>query len=456
VDYFFEAPATVSVHRMETIEVFGGESITIPVWRSANGPIIEPMPWDPTTDPEPTAMFSWAYAHWGREAKSLESFLKMATAESIADFDEGIEGVAVSQHFTYADRDGNIAYWMSGWDPIRALGVDPRFPQIGDGTQEWTGERRPRAHDSNTPQGYYGGWNNKASVDYNSPPNSLWYNLGRWHRAHVIDEYLSTHDNLTYEEIRDLALNIATTSSFMGGGNTWTFVADAFRAAVAANSSPDRDAAVDMIDAWDGHFVAGGPAEWRMGTGRADPWVLQDAWVREVLRLTLEDEFMMAGLDWTDQPLNLSYNVLLHALDGPAASLPTLYNWFQDKSGSGKPTTAEGIIVQALDNAIANLGGLGPYNVPRGNIYFGHSLLGNLNPEFNQIHSIPYSERSTFAHVVEYGENGPTRIESMWPLGPSGQLWFTGFVDPTFDLPYNFTMAPAFDPFMPRAFSLFD
>jgi len=71
VDYYVEAPQTVALHRMETIEVFGGDPVTIPVWRSAHGPIIEPMPWDPTTNPEPDIMVAWAYAHWGREVKSL-------------------------------------------------------------------------------------------------------------------------------------------------------------------------------------------------------------------------------------------------------------------------------------------------------------------------------------------------------------------------------------------------
>ncbi len=158
---------------METIEVFGGEDVTIPVWRSSHGPIVEPMPCDPSTNPTPDLIVSWAYAHWGREAKSMEVFLESRPRREHGRIRRrASKAVAVSQHFTYADRDGNIAYWMSGWDPIRAAGVDPRLPSIADGTTEWTGERRPRAHDANTAQGYYGGWNNKASADYNNAPNS--------------------------------------------------------------------------------------------------------------------------------------------------------------------------------------------------------------------------------------------------------------------------------------------
>jgi len=445
VDFYLEAPQSVTLHRMETIRVRGGADVTIPIFRSPHGPVIEPFPYDPTNPPP--VIVSWAYAHWGREVQSLDAFFEIVRAESIAEFDAGIEQVALSQHFTYADRDGNIAYWMAGYDPVRAAGVDPRFPSIGDGTTEWTGERRPRIHDSNPAEGYYCGWNNKGSVDYINATNNYSYYFGPAHRAHVIDEYLSATNDLTYEQVRDLAVSIATTDSFGGGGNTWSFVADAFRAAVAADPTDDRTAAVAMLDAWDGHFVAGGPAEWRMGMDRADAWVLQDAWIKEVMRLTFEDELQMAGLDYASQPRSVNFNVLLRALAGPQASLPTFYNWFQDKSGSGKPETAEGIIVAALDNVLASIG-LGPYNAARGEIVYRH-------PIFGEFWRTPFSSRSTYAHCVEYDLGGPARIESMFPLGESGALYFTGYQTPTFD-PNYFSMIPHYDPFLPRPFPLFD
>jgi penicillin amidase len=445
LDYYLEAPQTVALNRMETIEVFGAADVTIPVWRSSHGPIIEPLPWDPTSNPEPDVIVSWAYAHWGREAKSIESFLEIANAQSIPEFDAGIEGVAVSQHFTYADRDGNIAYWMSGFDPIRAAGVDPRLPSIADGTQEWTGERRARAHDSNTAQGFYGGWNNKASIDYNNAPQSQYY--GKFHRAHVVTDYLAANDDLSYEQIRDLALNIATTDSFGDGGNTWSFVADAFTAAVAADPTADRQAAVDMLNAWDGHFVAGGSTEWRLGTTRADAWVLQDAWIKEVLRLVFEDEFTVAGLSYDDESTFILFNVLLRMLDGASAPLPALYDWFTDMSGSGKPTDPADLIVLALDNVLTAIGP-GGYSAERGWITYRHDVFG-------VIWQTPFSSRSTYAHCVEFDMNGPTRIESMFPLGESGEVVPDQHGQASFNQNF-FTMVPAYDPFMPRPFPLFE
>ena len=456
LDWFIETPDNVFFHRMETINPAGGEPVTFPIVRSHHGPIVSPFPYDPTNPPPPEVpIVAFAYANWGHEVDMVDALLIFARSESIAEFDHAIEIAGSSLHFTYADRDGNIAYWMSGWDPVRAPGKDPRFPMFGDGTEEWTGERRPRAHATNPAQGYFGGWNNKASVDYNNPYNALWHYNGTAHRARVIEDYLSANDGLTFEEVRDLALNIATTDSFggasdSGGGNPWTFVADDFKGAVAANSTPDRDAAIAMLDAWDGHRVAGGPSAWRFGTEAADAWALQSWWIQEVLRITFEDEFRAAGMAWDEeQPVGLSFNVLLRALAGG-----TLHDWFQDMAGTGdKPVGAEAIIIRALDNVIEHAG-LGPYNIPRGYDYYGHALLGALDPAFNAIHRTPKAARSAYAHVVEYGEDGPVRIESMFQLGESGAMYYNGTLTPTFD-PNNFSMAPFYDTWTPRSFPLF-
>jgi len=51
--------------------------------------------------------------------------------------------------------------------------------------------------------------------------------------------------------------------------------------------------------------------------------------------------------------------------------------------------------------------------------------------------------------------NGPLRIESMFPLGESGAMFYNGTLSPSFD-PNFFSMVPAFDSFMPRPFPLFE
>ena len=108
-DYYIENPDNIISQRQETISVRGADdNATIDVYRTANGPII-------SSDP----LISWRYSHWGYEFGVVRGFLQFAKAQSIEQFGQGIEEIAVSQHFCYADRNGNIAYWMSGRDPLR-------------------------------------------------------------------------------------------------------------------------------------------------------------------------------------------------------------------------------------------------------------------------------------------------------------------------------------------------
>ncbi|HDI60391.1 MAG TPA: hypothetical protein ENF48_08595 [Desulfobacteraceae bacterium] len=79
-------------------------------------------------------------------------------------------------------------------------------------------------------------------------------------------------------------------------------------------------------------------------------------------------------------------------------------------------------------------------------IPFNHDLLG-------QLHTMPFSSRSTYAHVVEMGGEGPVRISSMFPLGTSGDIRLGAGGMPVLD--ENFlTMTPFFDHFEYRSFPL--
>jgi penicillin amidase len=438
VDYYLEVPGSGDLHRIETIKVKGAADVYLPVYRTMHGPVVHPMPYNPYTAGD--TVVSWKYAHWGHEFKLVQAVFGFGKAKNMKEFGKAVEKFPISQQICYADRRGNIAYWMAGRDPVRPAGTDPRLPLIGDGTEEWPEPVRlkPRAHDSNPKQGFYGGWNNKSATDYDNS-DGIFY--GVHHRAHVIQDFLSTHKKLSFEDLRDLALNIATTDSFAGvirGGNTWKFVAKDFSSAVQVYPTTERSEALALLEDWDGHFVAGGKSQWVSGTTRADAWVLQNAWIMEVLRLTFEDEL-------GDHHPYILFNVLLHALAGPSSGVVNNYDWFQDRSGSGKPTTADEIIVLALDNVLFALGSP-PWNVLRGVISYSHPMLGTLE-------TTPFAVRSTYAQCVEIGHKGPVRIESMFPLGESGNIDISTGV-PVFDENF-FSMKPLYDFFTHRTFPLF-
>lgn len=428
VDYYLESPAGVSLDRIETIKVLGQSDYSLPVFRSKHGPIISQNP-----------LLSWKYSHWGYEFKTVKAFFNLARAQSMDDFGRAIEDVAVSQHFCYADRQGNIAYWMSGRDPVRPAG-EWRLPQgMAAAPLEWdSAVLIPRSTDRNNAQGYYCGWNNKSNPNYIDSINSPGYFFGPFHRAHVVNDYLAANNNLTFENVRDLALFIATTDSFGGGGIPWDFVAQDFTNAVnSIGANPMRQAALDIIDDWDGHFVDGGPAEWKQGMDRSDGWILQNAWIREVIRLTFAGRLPFYYSPDDSAAVDRLFNVLLHDLAGGFNG----YEWLP-------AATRDQVIVQALDNILASLDlNARPWGIgKRGVIGYKHDLIG-------VVHTMPFSSRSTYAHCVEFGPWGPVRIESMFPLGESGFIPYN-FNGTNFD-PDFFSMTPVFDSFDPRPFPLF-
>ena len=408
VDYYLESPDDVVLNRVETIKVAGGDDVELPVYRTSHGPVVNPIPYDPGEVSPTNPVVAWKYAQWGYEFGSIKAFLDLARATSMDEFGAGIELFAVSQHFCYADIDGNIAYWMSGRDPVRPAG-EWRLPQGFTGTTlEWDAAVLiPRTTDRNNSQGYYCGWNNKSRPGYDNAYNSSSKYFGPFNRADVINDYISTRNNLTYAEIRDLALNIATTDSFDYGGNPWKIVADDFKKAVEVDPTPDQQAALALLASWDGHFVDGGSSQWVSGMNRADAWVLMDAWIREAIRLTFADEL---GALFDGQPTNILFNVFLHGLAGPSSGVVNKHNWFQNLSDPSAPQTADAIIVASLNTTLSTLGSRPWGTDARGYITYTHSMLGKL-------WETPFACRSTYAHCVEYASSGPVRIESMFPLG---------------------------------------
>lgn len=473
VDYYFEpgptlVPPGYYTSRQETIAVAGAAPVTLTVYRSPHGPVVNPANFNPATYDAAAdgPIVAWRYSHWEKEFGTVTAFLGLAQAKSMDEFGSALRDVGVSQHFCYADRQGNIAYFMSGMDPVRPTvygngqPVDWRFPQGMFGAQaEWGADLKPLSSDRNTGRGFYAGWNNKTSADYENSANNPSYYFGPFHRAHVLDEYLSAHDDLTFEQVRDLAANIAATDSFGNGGNPWAFVEADFRAAVAANPTNARTSALAIMDGFDGHFPAGGQASWTTGPDRADAWMLADAWIRAALDLTFLDELGSFGDEYDFNNMKwknptVLFNVMLHALAGDAASVRNNYDWFRNGLDAEAPQTADAVIAAALDEALAGLGSR-PWGIgQRGEIEFNHAMFDNPPLALNPLHTMPFASRSTYAHCVEMGKIGPVRIESMFPLGQSGNILAGTQGEPIFDANF-FSMTPVYDFFAHRDFPVF-
>ncbi|MDJ0842036.1 MAG: penicillin acylase family protein [Acidobacteriota bacterium] len=439
-DWYLENEEDVFLHHVETIKVNGGEDVVIPVYRSSRGPVFE----------QAGFLLSWKYASWGKEWNIAEGSLTLARAQSMDEFHQGVANLGVTQHYCYADRDGNIAYWMSGRNPVRPLG-EYRLPQgFLAPPLEWDADvvHEP-VNDRNTSQGFYAGWNNKASVDYDDTSANYFY--GRYHRAEVVQKWLRENDNVTFEDLKALAVNISATQAFgtgsgSGGGSTWPWLKDAFMASANRQDADTANLVNALFADYDEHRVAGGPDAWVNGTDISDAWVLLDAWSDRVLEKTFDDDFGSAGNN------TFRLQVLIPLLH-PDSSLRrnTFRHWPRNLQNPSAPQTLEAIIDLSLMEVLGELGDQ-PWGIDgRGTLEYPHPLLGTF------FEGTPWGARSTYAHCVEYDEKGPVRIESVFPVGQDGTLILGQGGQPTPAKPTcYFGMKDLYDNFILRPFPLFD
>jgi penicillin amidase len=124
----------------------GGLTLVVP--RRNNGPIVAV---DASHAPSVSAL-SVQYTGW-RDTREIDSLLIWQRAANLDDFKRGLQYFHFgSQNWSYADVDGNIAYFTSGAQPLREDlqtldrpdGTPPTF--IRDGTHQFKNEWLPVAH----------------------------------------------------------------------------------------------------------------------------------------------------------------------------------------------------------------------------------------------------------------------------------------------------------------------
>ena len=434
-DFYVEEPTDIFMDREENLNVlniFTGEMETqrIRIWKSSHGPVIRQEP-----------ILTWKYSMKGYEFDLAKGLLNLSRAKSMDEFGEAAGYLGICQHLTYADNDGNIAYWMSGRVPKRDPG-EWRVPQGWFAAScEWdAADIMPMPQACNPESGWIAGWNTKPSPDFEDSSGT--FHFGMFQRAHIIQDYLRANDKLTYEQARDLAINISATTSIDFGGAPWSQSGTIFTPVLEANINDNYREVLELLNDWDHHMLPGGPDNWVNGQVMSDAYVLQRDWLNRVLALTFADELGPTTLAVENVK---RFQVLLHMLH-PDSEISVNYNWFQNKVNPDAPQTPEEIILQALADVQENLGPR-PYNQSRNTDIFLHSLLGD-------IHVSPFASRSTYSQCIELGENGPERIESILALGQSGTILSDEDGNPVFDPNYT-SMTEYYDNFIHRVFPLF-
>ena len=110
--------------------------VTQEIRSTVHGPVF-------ASDPEAGVAYVFKRAQTGRFARSYLGLLALNTGGSLAEVEDGLRHITATYNLVYADADGHIAYRFTGYQPVRAEGVDPRLPVPGTGAAEWRARRLP-------------------------------------------------------------------------------------------------------------------------------------------------------------------------------------------------------------------------------------------------------------------------------------------------------------------------
>ena len=191
----------------ETIEVAGGDPVTIEVKATRHGPIVsgayedlDEFDQSGVDTPQPYAI-ALRWTALDTNPGIVQAFIDLDTAANWEDFRAALASFTVpAQNFIYADTSGNIGYQSPGSIPIRASG-DGTLPVPGwTDDHEWTGfipfDELPRSY--NPESGYIVTANN-AVVD-DTYPYMITYDWNHGYRARRIVDLVGSNSGIGLAE----------------------------------------------------------------------------------------------------------------------------------------------------------------------------------------------------------------------------------------------------------------
>jgi len=197
------------------------------------------------------------YATFGREAETIVGVLEWNRVDNLQDFTEAMSKVTWNENTTYADADGNIAFFQPGLYPRRDPKTDHRLPIPGTG--EFDHERLLSFDEMpkviNPEQGFLVNWNNKPALGWvdNEGGDGTSQPAGPEHRANLWNALLENRDDIVFDDLIEM-------DKAIGRGDVRE---RAFRPLILSlrNNSDlmERERqALDMIASWNGDHYRDG------------------------------------------------------------------------------------------------------------------------------------------------------------------------------------------------------
>lgn len=282
----------------------------------------------------PDVALSWVWQK--TEYTDLLAFYNMARAKSLEEFQQAVSLVtSPGVNVSYADKDGNIAWWAAGKIAIRPPSVFPKCMVNGaDGSSELLGyvpfDQNP--HLINPPNGYIVTANNKSTV---KPVGPILDMQGYWQpgdRAQRIKDLLDTRTDWDVEGLKAVQFDDVAWAAPMVLGQILPLL-DALGTEWTANEA----AAKEILAKWDhGHGVDSAGA------------AIYQYTIDETLHALLSDEMgpklFAAYTTFADH-----WNSFKHLIQTDSAV------WWDDVNTPAKETRAQ-VVVASYRAAMAKLG----------------------------------------------------------------------------------------------------
>jgi len=365
--------------REEVIRVRGQDPVRIEVLRSVHGPVIQ-------VDEGSRRAFAAKSSYWNGEHHAIEAILRFNRAKSLREFAAAVPLIRTSHNWFCATQQGEIGYWFGGWFPLRAPGIDPRFPTPGTGEKEWRGFRRfdccPQAIDPKS--GVIANWNNKPAIWWDHGDAPAW---GAIHRVSTIQQRLARPGLLTVSDLRAIVREIGIQDQRL------PLLPPLLRAAEGAKLSSAATLAIAHLRAWDGLATDGSVAK-----------RIFDQYLEELMTTIFADE-LGPLLDRRLRSQPIWPTLMLRAIQGKQAAVPLRRDYL-----NGKP--ARTVMLAALEKACATL--RERYGPEVGHWRYTQEWIEALRP----LPPIPRTDRGTYILIVELCR--PEVIgESILPPGQS-------------------------------------
>ncbi len=406
--YLFDGQSVPFDCRDEEFVVAGADPVSEVLCSSVHGPVLFA---------DESVAFSLASVTFGKELTSLDAWMQLGTVSDLAGFSDGLDTLAYNFNVLYADDDGNIAYWHIGHVPVRAPGVDRRFPTPGTGEAEWQGtipfDSMP--HSLNPDQGWMTSWNNKPAPGWAHASGDFW-RWGPTHRVNTLAGQLAmmtpgTAQGSTLNRLNRIGSFTTDTPTGTADLVTVTTDLDTMLAEVDTSADPRLSGITRILRSWnrlqvdgdgDGFYDAPGGAIW-------------NAWWEALTTGVFADD--TGGLLDPFTIANLNHRLLA----GDDAALPLLHDYL-DGEALGDAVTAS--LVTALDQLTGTYGSTDPADWQQPISVIEWSPLGA-----GSVPDTIWMNRGTYNQLVELGTGDGISARNVISPGQSGDAVSPHFSD---------------------------